>query len=163
MEFCRLEKNHNKKTFNSGEPLVDEWLKTKARQSQDKRLSITNVLIDEKEIKGFYTIAIGQISLEDLSDQEFKKLPKGLVPIVTLAWLGLDKSLHGKGYGDKLFIHSLVHCYKTGLRFPFVALILDCLSNDAKSFYQRYDFKELPGHPLKLFISWKTLKTIAEV
>jgi len=81
---------------------------------------------------------------------------------VTLAWLGVDKSIHGKGFGDQLFVHALVHCYKTGLQFPFVALILDCLSVKAKSFYERYDFKELPGHPMKIFISWKTLKAIAE-
>jgi len=101
------------------------------------------------------------MSLAELPRDKFKNLPGEVVPIVTLAWLGLDKSLHGKGYGEKLMLHAMAHCYKTGLQFPFVAMILDCLSSKAKAFYQKYDFAEVPGHPMKLFVSWKTLEEIA--
>ena len=162
MEFARLSKSHDKTHFSSGEFLVDDWLKTKARQAQEKRLSITTVIENNHQVLGYYTIAIGQISLEELPSELSKKLPRGVVPIVTLAWLGLDQSLQGKGWGDKLLLHALAHCYRTGLEFPYVAIILDCLSTKAKTFYQRFDFAELPGHPMKLFISWKTLEAIAK-
>jgi len=161
LEFEKLSKHHKRNKFNSGEPKVDEWIKTKARQAQEKRLSITNVLCDSKAVVGYYTIAIGQLSLEELPEAEFKKLPKGVVPIVTLAWLGLDISMQGRGLGDKLFVHALAHCYKTGLNFPYVAVIIDCMNEKAKKFYERYDFKEIVGHPMKLYISWKRLEVIA--
>ena len=161
MNFERLEKSHNRKGFNSGEPTVDDWLKTKARQAQDKRLSVTHVLTIENEIKGYHTIAIGHINLDELPKDKFKNLPGEVVPIATLAWLGLDLSLQGKGLGEKLLLHAMAHCYKTGLEFPYVAMVLDCLNLKAKNFYMRYGFEEIVGHPMKLFISWKTLEAIA--
>jgi hypothetical protein len=40
---------------------------------------------------------------------------------------------------------------------PFVAVLLDCATQNAKAFYQRYDFEELPGHPMALMLPWKLL------
>jgi hypothetical protein len=43
---------------------------------------------------------------------------------------------------------------------PFVAVLLDCVSRLAKSFYQHYDFQELPGHPMKLMLPWSLLDAL---
>jgi hypothetical protein len=54
-------------------------------------------------------------------------------------------------------------CYEAGKTSAFVAVILDCLNDAAKRFYQQWDFKELPGHPYRLFQSAKRLAaTMAE-
>ena len=50
---------------------------------------------------------------------------------------------------------ALRDCYEAGDTFAFVAVILDYLTNAAKSFYQKWDFEELPGHPYRLFISYR--------
>ena len=39
------------------------------------------------------------------------------------------------------------------LLFPFIAVILDCLEEETKGFYRRWDLQELPAHPLRLFLS----------
>jgi len=44
-----------------------------------------------------------------------------------------------------------------GQTFAFIAVILDCVDDRAKAFYQRWDFAELPGNPYRLFLSAKTL------
>jgi hypothetical protein len=41
-----------------------------------------------------------------------------------------------------------------------VAVILDCIDDAAKSFYQSYDFAELPGRPYRLFLSAAQLEAI---
>jgi hypothetical protein len=43
-----------------------------------------------------------------------------------------------------------------------VAVILDCLTDGAKSFYTRWDFEELPGHPYRLFVSYRQLEAMME-
>ena len=40
-----LDPAHDRSAFHSGRPEVDEWLRRGARQSQDKRLSSTHLLL----------------------------------------------------------------------------------------------------------------------
>ena len=61
---------------------------------------------------------------------------------------------------DLLFAQALVDCYEAGQTFAFVAVILDCVSDRAKAFYQRWDFAELPGNPYRLYLSAKTLSAM---
>ncbi len=59
-----------------------------------------------------------------------------------------------------LLAQSLCDCYQAGGTFPFVAVILDCLTDVAKSFYRRWDFEELPGHLYRLFVSHQQLEAM---
>jgi ribosomal protein S18 acetylase RimI-like enzyme len=154
----QLNKNHEKKSFQSGIASVDEWLKKNSLQSQKKRLSITRVLIEgKKNIAGYYTLAIGQVNFDLLPLEITKKLPAALLPVITLAWLGLDQKFKNKGLGKRLLAQALADCYNTGQIIPFVAVLLDCATIEAKSFYQHFDFEELPGHKMKLMLPWKLL------
>jgi hypothetical protein len=49
------------------------------------------------------------------------------------------------------------------IAFPFVAVILDCLTDVAKSSYRSWDFEELPGHPNRLFVSYQQLEAMMNV
>jgi hypothetical protein len=59
-----------------------------------------------------------------------------------------------------LLAQALRDCWEAGKTFAFVALILDCIDDKAKSFYQRFDFQELPGHPYRLFVSAQQLEAM---
>lgn len=161
--FCieQLDARHRRSTFSCGVGAVDDWLKKNARQAQEKRLSVTRVLVHSKdEIAGFYTLAMGQVSFDELPLEMARKLPTTLLPIITLAWLGLAEPFQGKGLGKLLLAQALLDCHRTGQVMPYVAVLLDCATKDAKSFYQRYDFKELPGHPMTLMLPWKLLDSM---
>ena len=77
--------------------------------------------------------------------------------MAVLAWLGVHSSQQGKGLGGLLLAQALSDCWEAGKTFAFVAVILDCLNDAAKAFYERWDFQELPGHPYRLFVSAKQL------
>jgi GNAT superfamily N-acetyltransferase len=68
----------------------------------------------------------------------------------------------GLGLGTRLFAQALRDCYEAGKTFAFVAVILDCLNDRAKSFYRKWDFEELPGHPYRLFLSAAQLAALME-
>jgi hypothetical protein len=55
---------------------------------------------------------------------------------------------------------ALRDCYEAGDTFAFVAVILDCLTDKAKSFYRKWDFQEWPGHPYRLFVSYHQLEAM---
>jgi GNAT superfamily N-acetyltransferase len=160
----QLNTHHKRTAFSSGVDSVDEWLKKSARQAQEKQLAITKILLKEPNIiAGYYTLAMGQVNFDELPHQMARKLPTTLLPIVTLAWLGIDKRHQGKGLGERILAQALADCYHTGQIMPFVAVLLDCATASAKTFYQRYDFEELPGHPMKLMLPWKLLSRLMGV
>ena len=157
-----LRRDHPRSTFRSGQAQVDDWLANKALQHQEKHLSATKVLIDPVgTIAGFYTLATAQIDFADLPPNLYRRLPRRNLPVAVLAWLGIHDTAQGQGYGRRLFAQALVDCHHAGQTFPFVAVILDCIDDRALAFYRHWDFRPLPGHHHRLFLSWSQLQTMA--
>ena len=158
-----LAKTHNRRAFGSRQPKVDQWLKRSALQSQNKHLTTTKVLLDKADsIVGFYTLATAQVDFSDLPADETKKLPRRQLPVAVLAWLGIDESSQGKGIGKRLLATALRDCFEASGTFAFVAVILDCVDKASKRFYEQFDFEELPGYPMRLFLSFKSLEDMME-
>jgi GNAT superfamily N-acetyltransferase len=153
-----LQRSHPRRPFDCGQSEVKDWLQTKALQHQDKRLSASKVLIDrDGAVAGFYTLATGQVDFGDLPSDLARKLPRRALPVAILAWLGVSVIHQGQKLGDLLLAQALRDCYEAGQTFAFVAVIIDCVDDRARAFYQRWDFAELPGHPYRLFLSSQTL------
>jgi GNAT superfamily N-acetyltransferase len=158
-----LRRSHSRKRFASGQPKVDDWLRTKALQQQEKRLSATKVLVDAAgQIAGYYTLAIGQIDFGDLPADVARQLPKRLLPVAILAWFGVSREHQGQGLGKRLLAQALLDCHQASGTFPFVAVILDCVDETAKAFFQSCDFAELPGHASRLYLSARHLEAMVE-
>ncbi len=153
-----LHRRHPRSTFDCGQSDVNNWLRTNSLQNQMKRLSATKVLFDQDGgIAGFYTLATGQIDFGDLPSELARTLPRRALPVAILAWLGVSMVHQGQKLGDLLLAQALRDCHEAGQTFAFVAVILDCVDDRAKAFYQRWDFAELPGSPFRLFLSSQTL------
>lgn len=158
-----LEKSHPRRKFRCGEQAVDDWLRSKALQNQRKHLSATKALLDSDDgIAGFYTLATGQVDFNDLPAEITRKLPRRALPVAVLAWLGVSEDHQGEGIGRLLLAQALRDCFDAGRTFGFTAVILDCINDAAKAFYQKWDFAELPGHPYRLFLSWHTLAAMMD-
>ena len=85
-----LSKQHDRKSFSTGQANVDSWIHSSALQSQTKRLSVTKVLLDDAAaIVGFYTLATSQIDFSELPMDVAKKLPNRRLPVAVLAWFGI--------------------------------------------------------------------------
>jgi GNAT superfamily N-acetyltransferase len=158
-----LRPDHPRRRFRCGEEKVDDWLATKALQHHEKHLSVTKVLLDETgAIAGYYTLATGQVDFGDLPSEVSKRMPRRALPVAVLAWLGVSIAHQGRGLGRLLLAQALRDCHDAGKTFAFIAVILDCLNDAAKRFYQQWDFRELPGHPYRLFLSAKRLAAMME-
>jgi GNAT superfamily N-acetyltransferase len=148
--------------FDCGVDEVNNWLRAQAWQSQQKNLSSTTVLVDEGGvIAGFYTVAIGLVDFSLLSDQLAKGLPKRHLPVMTFAWLGVDKNFQGQALGERLLAHALLRCQRAAELAGFIGVVVDCLNEGAKRLYQRFDFDQFPGHPMKLFLPKALLDKLA--
>jgi GNAT superfamily N-acetyltransferase len=159
--FSLLTRQHPRKHFDSGQPLVNDWLRTKALQQQEKHLSVTKVLLDTTgSILGYYTVAPGQADYIDLPGELTKRLPQRPLPIALVAWLGVSQSHRGQGLGTLLLAQALRDCYEAGKTFPFIAVVIDCINDDSKRFFKQFDFREVPGNPYRLFLSHDRLEAM---
>jgi GNAT superfamily N-acetyltransferase len=159
----RIERGHPRRRFRSGETPVDDWLATRALQHQEKHLSVTRVLLDEAgAIAGYFTLATAQVDFGDLPDAERKGMPRRVLPVAVLAWLGVAEDRQGQGLGGRLLAQALRDCHEAGKTFAFVGVILDCLGDRAKAFYRRFGFEELPGHPYRLYLSTRQLDAMMQ-
>jgi GNAT superfamily N-acetyltransferase len=159
----RLRREHPRRLFRCGQEKVDDWLATKALQNQEKQLSATRALLDANgAIAGYYTLAMGQVDCSDLPSEMVKHLPRRLLPVAVLAWLGVSQAHQGQGLGDRLLAQALRDCYEAGKTFAFIAVVIDCIDDAAKAFYQRWDFKEMPGHPYRLLLRANELEALMQ-
>lgn len=165
-ERFRLEtlcREHPRRAFRSGQEQVDDWLATKALQHQEKHLSVTRSLLEERgAIAGYFTLATGQVDFSDLPAEIVRRLPRRQLPVAILAWLGVHKAFQGQGLGRLLLAQALRECYEAGQTFAFIAVVLDCIDDAAKAFYRQFDFQELPGYPYRLFLSVQRLGAMME-
>jgi len=153
-----LTKSHNRRGFRSGQEVVDRWLQQSALQSQNKQLTTTKVLLDEKgKIVGYYSLATSQVDFSDLPPAIAKSIPHRQLPVAVLAWFGIDESFQGKGLGKRLLATALRDCHEASQTFAFIAIVLDCVDESAKNFYQQFSFTELPGYPMRLYLPFKLL------
>jgi hypothetical protein len=159
----RLHRGHARSDFRCGEKSVENWLATKALQQQDKHLSVTKVLVDTPgEIAGYSTLATGQVDFSDLPTEVQRGLPRRLLPVAVLAWFGIGNSHQGQGLGAYMLAQALRDCYEASRTFPFVAVMLDCVNDAAKAFYQKREFSEVPGRPNRLYLSFKRLDAMMQ-
>lgn len=158
LRLAVLTSAQRRRDFDCGDALVNNWLWANALQSQKKHLSTTKVIVDPAEqIVAFYSLAVGQIDFGDLPREISRKLPRRALPVAILAWLGVNVAHQGCGLAKRLVAQALRDCHDAGQTFAFIGVILDCISNVAKSFYQQWDFAELPGNPHRLILSAKAL------
>jgi len=158
-----LNKKHNRKDFDCGKELLNDYLKSQAGQDVKRKLSVCFVSSDSETnvIQGYYTLSNYSILLSSFSEQIQKKLPKSYnsIPTILLGRLAIDKKYQGKGIGKILLIDALKRSYGISNEIGSFGIIVDPIDDEAKGFYQKYDFIELPDSG-KMFIATQTLKEL---
>ena len=158
-----LDKKHNRKNFDCGKELLNNYLKNQAGQDVKRKLSACFVLAEKEtnNIEGYYTLSNNSIPLSRFPEHIQKKLPKSYVSIPTslLGRLAIDTKFQGKGIGKILLIDALKRSYEISKEIGSFAVVVDPIDEKAEKFYEKYDFIKLPDSE-KMFIATKTLKEL---
>lgn len=161
-----LEKKHNRKDFDCGKELLNNYLKNQAGQDVKRKLSACFVFAEEETncIKGYYTLSNNSIPLHSFPEHIQNKIPKSYVsvPATLLGRLAIDVKVQGKGIGKILLIDALKRSYEISKEIGSFAVVVDPIDQEAEKFYKKYDFIKLPDSE-KMFIAIKTLKALFDV
>jgi len=148
-------KRHDRASFHSGEPLLDDYLRKYAQQQRAKGLSSVFVVVDDAmpgKILGYYTLSAAQVDVINLSLAEQSKLPRYPVPCFRLGRLARDLESRGTGMGDILLGLAVERCHKASASVAAYALIVDAKNATAKAFYARYGFMAFADAPLRMYL-----------
>lgn len=157
-----LTTSHNRTTFNSGNDMLDVYLKTQANQDINRKLSTCFVLVDEIDntiIKGYYTLSNNSIPFDLVPDAIQKKLPKSYknIPTTLLGRLAVDKQYQGQGIGRILLVDALKRSYEISKIIGSFAVVVDPIDPKAEEFYKKYGFIKLPDSG-KMFLVTKIIE-----
>lgn len=149
--FVELDKAlHDRETFDCGEEDLNDFLKTKALRHMKVGVNRTLVLpCRENNAQGkhcicaFFTVAPGSVARETFSEQEAKRLPSYPVPVFLIAQLAVDGRHQGTGLGKITLIKALEYLWKVNAYMRAYAVVVDCLTEKAVPFYEKFGFKSL--------------------
>ena len=149
--FVELDKaRHNRKTFDCGEPELNEFLSRHAFRHMEASISKSMVLpedardeSDMQRICAFYTVSITEIDPTVLPKKQRKRLPPRSVPVYILAELAVNLEYKGQGLGGITLYAALNQIYHAHLNMPGLAVVVDCLNDEAERFYKHYGFVDL--------------------
>lgn len=166
-QFVELDKKvHNRSSFDCGEQELNIFIQTQAAKHMAAGISKTLVLpaVDALSngmfpICSFYTITPTSIERKTLPKALSKKLPHYPVPAFLLAQLAVDVACHKRGLGKITLIKALEKLWGITSQMNAYVVIVDCLNDDARQFYEKYGFEMLSHQNGKdrLFIRMKTI------
>jgi len=155
-----LDDSHEKDSFDCDNEMLNNYFRRQAGQDVRRDLSACYVLADENDTAiGYYTLSSNSTARDEFPEEMVKKLPKSYseLPTILLGRLAIDKHYKGKGLGEYLLIDALNQCVELSEKVGTLAVIVDPIDQNAESFYDRYQFINLPDSS-RMFIPIKTVK-----
>lgn len=143
---------HNRTTFECGEPSLNEWLARMALQQQSKNYARTRVVVDESartQVLGYYTMLVHEIDTGQVPNM--RKLPRRLA-CVLLGRLAVDQSAQGRGLGRLMLLDAIARTRTTIEEAAGIGLVVDALHERAAEFYRGFGFEAFKDDPLRLFL-----------
>lgn len=163
--FKEISAQMDRDSFDCGKEPLNSYLRQYALINHERGLSKTFVALpdeDSREIAGFYSICASQVQFDDFPASIKRGLPKYPIPVMRLAQLAVSQNHQKKGLGEELLISALHQAILLSEKLGIFAVIVDALDDEAKQFYQRYEFKAFVDTPNCLFLRIKKIIAVME-
>lgn len=147
----RLSPTHDLSGFDSGETILDDWLRRRAPQNETSGASRTYVVCIGKKVVGYYSLAVGAIAHADSPGRIRRNMPDP-VPVMILGRLAVDKAFHGQGIGAGLLRDAVLRTVQAAAIAGIRGILVHALTEAAKRFYEGYGFRASPLDPMTLII-----------
>ena len=109
----KLRRDHPIDGFDCGREELNRYLLRYAWQNQQAGAAQTYVGVVGEVMVGYYTLAVGQVTLEDAPERLKKGLAKHPVPVMLLARLAIDRRWRqGQGVGKALLRDAMQRTLK---------------------------------------------------
>ena len=131
---------HDRARFDSGELVLDEWLRRYAGQNRRRDTAATWVVLDTDDVVAAYaSIAMTGIDRSAAPSRAAKQSPDP-VPALLLGRLAVDRRYHGQGVGTALVAHVLATAAELNTKAACRAVVVIALHANARRWWERLGF-----------------------
>ncbi|WP_424114172.1 GNAT family N-acetyltransferase [Roseiarcus sp.] len=136
---------HDGSAFDSGEPVLDEWLRRRAWNNLLTAASRTYVVCPtgSSRVIGYFALSMGQILADEATGSMRRNMPK-FIPAVVLGRLAIDRPWQGKGLGRALLADAIQRSLRASAEVSARLVIVHAISPAAEAFYVHHGFTRLP-------------------
>lgn len=156
----KLRRDHAVDGFDCGKEPLNRFLIRNALQNQQANASQTYVLVMEGRVAGYHTLVVGEVAYEDAPERLKKGLARHPVPVMLLARLAVASDCQGRGIGPALLRDALLRTLQAADIAGIRAFMVHAKDDDARRFYEHFDFVASPSDPLHLYVLLKDVKAL---
>lgn len=157
----KLDKTHDVESFNCGKEPLNRFLQRHALVNQQASSTRTYVVCrGDRRVVGYYSLAVGDVGRADVPDRIAKGLARHPIPVMLLARLAIDKSEQGRGLGRALLKDAILRTAQAADIAGMRAMLVHAKDDEARVWYEAFNFEPSPTDPLHLFLLMKDLRTL---
>lgn len=154
----KLTRAHQVETFDCGKEPLNRFLGRFALQAQLSGSSQTYLALADDDVAGYYTLVFGDVGFEDAPARLRKGVARHPVPLMILARLAVSSNWVRKGIGSGLLKDAMVRTLTAASIAGLRAFAVHAKDDEARSFYEHFDFIPSPSDPMHLFLLLKDLR-----
>jgi GNAT superfamily N-acetyltransferase len=154
----KLRFDHDTDDFDCGQPELNRFLNQFAFVNQRANLAQTYVLCRDKTVIGYYSLAVGHADHKDAPRRIVEGAGRYPVPLMILARLAVTQDEQGHGFGAALLKDALRRTVQAADIAGIRALFVHAKDDDARTFYERFDFRPSPTDAYHLFLLMKDIR-----
>jgi GNAT superfamily N-acetyltransferase len=156
----KLRPDHLMEGFDCGREELNRYLLRYAWANQQAGAAQTYVGLVEDAVVGYHTLAVGQVTREEAPERVIKGLARHPVPIMLLARLAVDRRWQGLGVGKALLKDAMQRTVQAADIAGIRAFAVHAKDEEARRFYQKFDFIPSPTDPMHLFVLLKDIRRV---
>ncbi|MCU1278463.1 MAG: GCN5-related N-acetyltransferase [bacterium] len=160
--FEPLHKKHDRTSFSSGQPALDDWFRKRASQDEKRQIARVFVAVDRDRanaVAGFYSLSAFTFALDSLPDDLARKLPRyDAIPASLIGRLARAETVRGKGVGELLLADAIKRILVASESIAVYAIVVAAKDEAAGRFYRSFGFIPFPDTPARLFLLTSTAR-----
>lgn len=156
----KLAASHDVAAFDCGSEELNRFLQRFALANQQANTSQTYVALYEGALVGYYSLVVGSVAYVEAPVRVVKGQAKYPVPVMILARLAVAKQWQKQGIGKGLLKDALRRTAQVADIVGIRALLVHAKNEQARSWYEQFDFEPSPTDELHLFLLLKDIKKI---
>ena len=157
----KLDRSHIADPFDCGYEDLNRYISRFALNNQSAGSAQTYVTLAGGKVVGYYSLAVGAVAHSQAPARMVKGLARHPVPVMLLARLAVDKEAKGKGLGAALLHDALARTIQAADIAGIRAVVVHAKDDEARRFYEHFDFDPSPTDPYHLYLLIKHLRKAA--
>jgi GNAT superfamily N-acetyltransferase len=131
---------HKRGQFDSGEPILDAWLRRCAGQNRRRDTAATWVIVDADDaVVAYASVAMTGIDRSAAPVALVKGAPDP-VPALLLGRLAVDRNYANLGVGTALTLHVLATAVELNEKASCRAVVVSAINTNARAWSERFGF-----------------------